>query len=253
MERRRRHHDAPGDAGRHRLTVASVETWWARAAEDSAAFRDPASVASLIDGALQSDPETRDAAARALAWVVKALEDDPVDESMALLARRLPELVRGLADRDPFYNGQMISIARRVPIDARTVDALLDLIASTPSSDDRVLPVCALAMCDDGAWTDRVEVALAGYLADPVTFGAAVEAFYCRERRIRRSETAQALSRGVLTARFPNTRRAIGTLCGLLQTDFAALAEAALHDLAAARPELHDEIAEMRRLRARSL
>jgi len=250
VERRRRHHDAPGDAGRHRLTRGRfVEPWWARARDDPAAFRDPASVASLIDGALAPDPETREAAAGALSRVVKALEDDDVEEeSWQLLQRRMPELVPGLADPGIFYSGQMISIARRVPIDTRSVDALLDLIAATPpSSEARVLPVSALGHCEDSAWSDRVEVALAGCLADPMTFGAAVDGFYFRERRIRRVETVQALAQGVLTSRFPDTTRAIGTLCGLLHTNFARLAETALGDLAAARPELRDEIAETRR------
>jgi len=227
-----------------------VEPWWARANDDPAAFCDPASVASLIDGALAPDPETREAAAGALSWVVKALADDDVEEeSWQLLQRRMPELVPGLADPDIFYSGQMISIARRVPIDARTVDALLALIAATPSSENRVLPVCALGMCEDAAWSDRVEAALASHLADPVTFGAAVDAFYGRERRVGRAETADALAKGALTARFPATTRAIGALCGLLKTDFARLAETALTDLAAARPELRDEIAEVRRWR----
>ena len=227
-----------------------MEPWWPRAGDDPGAFRDPASVASLIDGALLSDPDARAAAAGALSSVVKALEDDPVEESMRLLAQRMPELVRGLADPDIFYSGQIISIARRVPIDARTVDALLALITATPSSESRILLVCALAMCEDAAWSDRIEAALASHLADPVTFGAAVDAFYAREHRIRRAETAHALARGALTARFPATTRAIGALCGLLKTDFARLAETALGDLATARPELRDEIADVRRWRS---
>ena len=77
-----------------------MEPWWPRAGDDPGAFRDPASVASLIDGALLSDPDARAAAAGALSSVVKALEDDPVEESMRLLAQRMPELVRGLADPD---------------------------------------------------------------------------------------------------------------------------------------------------------
>src|SRR4029079_11434999 len=97
--------------------------------------------------------------------------DDVEEESWQLLQRRMPELVPGLADPDIFYSGQMISIARRVPTDARTVDALLALIAATPSSENRVLPVCALGMCEDAAWSDRVEAALASPLAAPVRFG----------------------------------------------------------------------------------
>jgi len=224
-----------------------MEVWWADAHDNPAAYRDPVSVASLVDGALQADPSTRDAAAGALSGVVKALDDDPIEESVRIVARRMPELVRGLADPDPSYSGQMISIARRIPIDAATVEALLALIDTTPAAEDRVLPVSALGICADDVWSDRIESTLASCLGDPVTFGAAVDGFYGREHRFRRPETVRAIGSGVIQARHLDTTRAIATLWSLLRSDFAALATAMLEQLAAARPELRAEIAEIRR------
>ena len=226
-----------------------MQAWWGDADDDPAAFRDPVSVASLVDGALSAEPAERDVAVAALCRVVKALEDDPIDESLQLVAARLPELVRGLVDPQTYYSAQVISIARRVPVEAPTVEALLQLIEATPSAEDRVLLVYVAGMCPDSAWSHRLEATLAASLAEPATFGSALEAFYFREYRVRHPETARALAKGALTAVFPATARAIRALLRLLQSDFSLLAETALTDLAAARPELRQDIAEARRER----
>ena len=136
-----------------------MESWSVAAADNPRAYRDAASVASLVAGALSADPAAREAAAGALSRVVKALDDDPIDESIRAVACRLPELVRGSIDPDPFYSGQMISIVRRIAPDAPTVDALLSLLAERPH-EDRELLVAALGLCVDGAWSERVEAAI---------------------------------------------------------------------------------------------
>jgi len=224
-----------------------MEAWWADAHDNPAAFRDPASVSALIAGALSAAPDEREAAAGALSSVVKALEDDPVDESLRIVARRMPELVRGLADPDPYYSGQLISIARRIPIDLAATGALLNLIAATPAAENRVLPISALGKCQDAAWSDRVEQTLAAALGNRVTFGAAVDGLYYREHRIRNTETVRALGEGALKAAFPATGPAIATLFRLLlHSRFAVIARTALEKLAAVRPELRDEIAALR-------
>jgi hypothetical protein len=234
----------------NRYTSTMHEPWWVDASNNPRAFRDPASVASLVAGALSADPAAREAAAGALSRVVKALDDEPVDDSIHAVARRLPELVRGLVDRDPFYSGQMISIVRRIAPDARTVEALLDLLVETPPEDSELL-VAALGLCADAAWSERVEAAVAACLDEPHTRDAAAYVFYSRAPIVRRSATVRSLGAAAIAASANASEHAIGALCRLLGGDRDALATAELADVGKARPDLRDAITKVRGLFAR--
>ena len=72
-------------------------------------------------------PRARQRPERCRGWSRRSTTS-PIDDSIRAMACRLPELVRGLIDPDPFYSGQMISIVRRIAPDAPTVDALLSLL-----------------------------------------------------------------------------------------------------------------------------
>jgi hypothetical protein len=222
-----------------------MESWWPDAANNPRAFRDPASVTSLVAGALSADAAAREAAAGALSRVVKALDDDPIDESMHAVERRLPELVRGLIDPDPFYSGQMISIVRRVAPDARTVEALLALLVETPPEDSELL-VAALGLCADAAWSERVEAAVATCLDEPHTRDAAAYVFYSRAPIVRRSATVRSLGAAAIAASAHASQHAIGALCRLLGSERDALATAELEDVGKARPDLQAAIAKVR-------
>jgi hypothetical protein len=218
-----------------------MKTWLANAANNPRAFRDPTSVAALVAGALSADPATREAAAGALSRVVKALDDEPIDESIRAVARRLPELVRGLTDPDPFHSGQMISIVRRIAPDAATVEALLALLVATPP-EDRELLVAALGLCEDAAWSARVESAVAACLDEPHTRDAAAYVFYSRAPIIHRRRTVRALASAAIAAATAASGHAIGALCRLLGGEHDSPAAAALHEVASARPDLQAAI-----------
>ena len=222
-----------------------MEPWWSDANDDPHAFRDPRSVASLIEGALSTDAATREAAAGALASVVKALDDDPIADSIDAIKRRLPELVGGLIDPDPFYSGQMISIVRRITPDVATVDALLALLATTPP-EDSVLAVVALGLCEDAAWSERVEAELAGCLDEAHTRDAAAYAFYSRAPAVRRPGTVRSLGAAAIAASANASEHAIGALCRLLGGESDALATAELADIAKARPDLKHALMKIR-------
>lgn len=222
-----------------------MESWWVAATDNPRAYRDAASVASLVAGALSPDPATREAAAGALSRVVKALDDDPIDDSIRAVACRLPELVRGLIDPDPFYSGQMISIVRRIAPDAPTVDALLSLLVERPP-EDRELLVAALGLCVDEAWSERVEAAVAACLDDPHTRDAAAYVFYSRAPVVRRAGTVRSLGAAAIAASAGASEHAIGALCRLLGGDRDALATAELIDVGKARPDLRTAIAKVR-------
>lgn len=223
-----------------------MESWWTNAANNPRAYRDPGSVASLVAGALSADVAVREAAAGALSRVVKALDDDPVDESINAVADRLPELVRGLVDPDPFYSGQMISIVRRVAPDVRTVAALVDLLVETPPENSELL-VAALGLCVDAAWSERVEAALAACLAEPHTRDAAAYVFYSRAPVLRRACTVRSLGAAAIAASANASEHAIGALCRLLGGELDALATAELDDIGRARPDLRPAIVKLRR------
>jgi hypothetical protein len=180
--------------------------------------------------------------------LVKVLEIDVDDESKRLVVARLPELAAGLLDPNPYYSGQMISILRRFRPDAPTVDALLGLLA-TDRSEERALLVVALGTCDQAAWSNAVESALARALEDPVCADAAGSALYDRKESIRMPETIPALA-AAAARMFEGFHRlrALGALAGLVRSPLGSAAAAALDALAAERPDLTSAIAEARAL-----
>jgi hypothetical protein len=237
-------------AGEGRRGMTSRVPWFEQVSDTPKSFCDPASVAALLEAALdaETDEEERDAAAGALSRVVKALEIDSVDESERLIVARLPELAAGLLNPNPYYNGQMISILRRFRPDAPTVDALLGLLA-TDRSDERANLVVALGTCDRAAWSDAVESALARALEDPVCADAAGSALYDCKQSIRMPETIPALAAAAACmSEGVHRARTLGALAGLGRSPLAGAAAAALDALVAARPDLASAIAAARAL-----
>jgi HEAT repeat protein len=192
----------------------------------------------LVEGALTGDAEARDEAAGALSRVVKALADEPIEESLQLLRFHLPDLVAGLVNPDPFLQGQLISITRRIRPDPPTVDRLLGLLSETPPA-DRVLVVVALGLCEDGAWTERVERALVDQLPHAHCRDAAAEALYAAawQDRVALQETLHALaSIAIRGAGFACDHAALA-LGLLLAGDQGTLAARLLEDVLASGPE----------------
>lgn len=224
--------------------------WFEQVSDAPKSFCDPASVAALLEAALdaETDEEERDAAAGALNRVVKVLEIDSVDESERLIVARLSELAAGLLDPNSYYSGQIISILRRFQPDARTVDALLELLA-TDRSEERANLVAAFGTCGQAAWSNAVESALARALEDPVCADAAASALYDRKQSIRMPETISALA--AAAARMSegfHRLRTLGALAGLAPSPLAGAAAAALDTLSTERPDLSSVIAETRAL-----
>lgn len=193
----------------------TIPSWWSAANNASHAYRDPASVASLLNGVKSSEPHVRHAAALALSRVVKALEDEPVEASVQLLSRALPELMPLLLDPD--VDGQIISITRRIAPDAATVAALLQLLPTTPL-EHRSLLLEALTLCDDDAWSSAVEQALVVHLAAQpgeadadCTYSAAC-GLRVRTPQLQRAESLHALARAALEGEPMTARQAVNAL-----------------------------------------
>lgn len=172
-----------------------MEPWWPQANDEPFKYRDPASVASLISGSITGDIEARNTAAGALSRVVKALEDEPIDDSHNLLQARLPELLPGLVHPDSFLQGQTISILRRIRPDLPAVTALLALRLATPP-EERALVTEALGLTSPEAWSESGEQAIAEELGNPASQFAAAHALYSAgiRRVFRRAETLAALA-----------------------------------------------------------
>jgi hypothetical protein len=215
-----------------------VEPWWREANKNPESFCDPASMASLLEGALRGDLDAREAAAGALSRVVKALAEEPVAESLQLIAARLPELADGLVPQESFISGQVISVMRRVRPDARTVDRLVALLDQTPPA-GRALVIVALGLCSSDAWTEHVECAIVAQLAHAPCAAHAVEALYgaAWQNRIALPDTLHALAKVAIGGTWPGRNQAALSLGLLLSGEHAPLAARLLEDVLASAPE----------------
>jgi hypothetical protein len=213
-----------------------VEPWWRQADESPHAFRDPASVASLIEGVVTGVAKERERAVGALARVVKALEDEPVEESLQLLIARLPDLAAGLTD--PTIEGEIISVMRRVRPDRATVDRLLALLRET-LPERRVLVVAALGLCANEAWTEHVERAVVEQLGHAPCRDAAADALYgaAWQNRLALPETLHGLAKVAIGGVWPARDHAALSLGLLLTGEHARLAVRLLDEVLASGSE----------------
>jgi len=166
---------------------------WTRAVDDDPhSFRDPGSITRLLAGLGEADDERRLGSVRGLTKVVKALEDDPVEESLARVRAELPALVDLLLDRDAEASGCAISILRRIePTDA-AAERLLKHLAGPPEHATALL-LEALGLHSSAAFPEPIEQTLCRFLSAPQGARAAAYALYCSFSMIRRSSTVDAL------------------------------------------------------------
>ena len=210
-----------------------------RAEADPKGFRDPDSVAALLDLALSEDLELRGAGINALAQVVKALEDEPVEASVAAIAEATPALVSGLTLHAHNIDGCTISVLRRIPPSEAAVPVLVALLPEAP---DLVLE--ALGQREWEAWPAEIEALFADSLA--LAPRSAGYQLYCGARHIRRTQTLDALLRAASEERPRDGRYyAVLCLCVLTGTAHEGQATARLRELLDhASPRTRREMAE---------
>jgi len=166
---------------------------WTRAVDDDPrSFRDPESVARLLVGLGEEDDERRLDSLRALTRVVKALADDPVEESLARVRAELPAIVDLLLDRDAEASGCAISILRRIESTDATAERLLEHLAEPPEHAVALL-LEALGLHPFAAFPEPVEQTLCRFLSAPQGARAAGYALYCSFSMIRLRATVDAL------------------------------------------------------------
>jgi hypothetical protein len=190
----------------------------------------------LIEGVVTGSRAGREVAAQALAWVVKALEDEPMEASLRLLVARLPDLAPGLTDSA--IDGQIISVMRRVRPDRATVVRLLTLLRET-LPEQRVLVVAALGLCTNEAWSLEVERAVVSELDHAPCCDAAADVLYSAawQNRVASPETVEALANVAFEKAWPARDHAALSLGLLLATEHAPLAARLLDDVLAAASE----------------
>lgn len=213
------------------------EAWWSAVLETPDAFRDPASVASLLDGAVSPNPAARSRGRYALARVVKALEGGDPEHAGAVqrIADRLPELAEGLADPDDHVRGCTISILRRIPATAPTVERLLTVFDWVPP-EARHNVIEALGGCEVDAWNDRVERLLHACAGDDLHNNAFHAVEKLGNRRTRLPETVDLLASLARDAS-PLQDVAIRSLCWLLYGSLGPLAARRIEEILASATE----------------
>jgi hypothetical protein len=201
------------------------------------AFCDPASVASLLAGALVRDPAEPSRRLFALVRVVKALEGDRTEEggaSWKLIKDRLPELVEGFTDPDDDLCACLSSIMKRIQPTAPTVERMLELYDRVPAP-SRQSFVAALGSCKDEAWTERAERVVLAIARDPDHNNA----FYAADVlgwKARLPETVGVLVSLVKEGRPIVEDHALTALFGLLRRPLGSLAATALGELCVSAP-----------------
>lgn len=184
----------------------------------------------LIRAMGSSDEAKAVQAATELSCLLKDERDPRWSEAVQAVAAEQAKVARLLVSDNPQLQGCAISILRRVPPDAATVALLLELLDDPRHAEARSVIANALGECEDEAWSDEVERALAVCLLDPDACYVAARMLHERHLQLRSEVTLRTLAATALRADALTARTAVlilgRSVSGPLSAAAAPLVEA---------------------------